>query len=201
MPNKVRRCRQCKEYNIPKDAPSGQFCCGVECATAYAKKRSQRLRQKAEKHHKQEIRAQRSKFKANDLPRQKALTQTAVNRLVNLLDMGKNCISSNKPLPIGKPRNASHFKSVGSNSFLRYSLLNIHSARVHDNKYRSGNIEGYRKGLLDRYGQWILDYLDNAPRVKKWTADELLALRKTIKLEIRHIEKTGQPSKDWRKLP
>jgi hypothetical protein len=66
--------------------------------------------------------------------------------------------------------------------------------------YQSGNIEGYRQGLLERYGSAIVEYLDTAPRVKAWTAPELIQKRSEVAEEIRRLERGEEPSRDWRQI-
>lgn len=153
------------------------------------------------KERRKEHRLKKADFYSKDPVKQKALTQAAANKLCSLLDAGKPCISCGRPLRGGRFQHSSHFKSRGASSFLSYSLLNLHLSCVVCNQWRSGEIEGYRKGLLERYGQWILDYLDNAPRSKEWECDELITLRKEYNAEIRHIEKGNPPTKSWRELP
>lgn len=195
-PNKKVKPKKCKAPScgksfIPRNTLQ-QVCFNILCAKEYSrvviKKRFDR------ENHKEKL-----AYRAKDLRHQRALTQKIVNQLCNLLDSGLPCISCSRPDGGGRKRNASHFKSVGSNSNLRFNLLNIHSSCVVCNQHQSGNIEGYRKGLAARYGEWIVNYLDNAERVKAWTADELRESRKSCSAEIRVITKTGKPSKDWRR--
>lgn len=210
MVTATRKCalKSCSKRNPPETMiiKGVQAWCNHDCQTEHAMLNLKKMRasndraaKNAEKELRKESRRKREAYYANDPAKQKALTQTAANRLCMLLDKGKPCISSGLP-DDGKSRkrNASHFKSRGSNSFLRYSMLNLHAATAHDNNFKSGNIEGYRKGLVERYGQWIVDYLDNAPRSKEWECAELIALRKELNAEIRHIEKGNPPTRNWR---
>lgn len=142
----------------------------------------------------------KAEFRDSDTRHQKTLTQTAANRLCALLDEGATCISCGRDLRGGRFQHASHMKSRGANSFLRYSMLNLHLSCIPCNAHLSGNLEGYRKGLLERYGQPILDYLDSAPRSKEWTCEELIALRKEYNAEIRRLERGEPPSKNWRAI-
>lgn len=150
-----KRCLHCREYH-PSDAvlrlPAGSFC-SMQHAIDYGRAKAQKAREKAQiKAHK----AEKAKVKEGDIRHQHKLTQSIVNRLCLLLDQGKPCISCGKSDQGGRMRNASHFKSRGSNSGLRYDLRNLHASCVPCNLYQSGNIEGYRQGLLERYGSAIL---------------------------------------------
>ena len=199
MANSKSRCLHCREYH-PADSvlrlPAGSFC-SLQHAVDYGRAKAQKAKEKAQvKAHK----AQKAKVKEGDIRHQHKLTQSTVNRLCLLLDSGKPCVSCGRPDQGGRLRNAGHFKSRGANSALRYDLLNVHGQCTYCNLYNSGAVEGYRQGLLERYGSAILDYLDTAPRVRAWTAQELIQMRSEISEEIRRLERGEAPSRDWRKI-
>jgi hypothetical protein len=206
MANSKSRCLHCREYH-PSDSvlrlPAGSFC-SLQHAVDYGRAKAQKAREKAQKAKEKaqaaEHKAQKVEFEANDIQHQHKLTQSTVNRLCLLLDQGKPCISCGRPDQGGRMRNASHFKSRGANSFLRYDLRGLHASCVPCNLYQSGNIEGYRQGLLERYGSAIVEYLDTAPRVKAWTASELIQMRSEVSEEIRRLERGESPSRNWREL-
>jgi len=198
MAGKVR-CLHCREYQLKESVlklPAGSFC-NVEHAIAYGRDRSQKV-QKRSLANAHKIR--KAKVKEDDTRHQHKLTQTIVNRLCLLLDQGLPCISCGRSDQGGRMRNAGHFKSRGSSSGLRYDLRNLHGQCVHCNLYQSGNVEGYRQGLLTRYGSDILEYLDTSPRLRAWTGPELIQMRTEISSEIRSIESGNLPSMDWRKI-
>jgi hypothetical protein len=193
--NSKRKCLHCREYQLQSSMlmlKAGSFC-SMDHAVEYAKATAGKVREKQHK-------AQKAKVKLEDTRHQHRLTQSTVNRLCLLLDLGRPCISCGKPDQGGKMRNAGHFKSRGSSSGLRYDLRNIHGQCVTCNLYQSGNIEGYRSGLTERYGSAIVDYLDSSPRVRSWKGPELAVLRSEISAEIRLIESGNPPSKDWRAI-
>jgi len=199
MANSKLRCLHCREY-FQSDSvlrlPAGSFC-SLQHAVDYGRAKAQKAKEKAQKAtHK----AQKAKVKEGDIRHQHKLTQSTVNRLCLLLDQGKPCISCGRPDQGGRMRNASHFKSRGANSFLRYDLRGLHASCVPCNLYQSGNIEGYRQGLLERYGSAIVEYLDTAPRVRAWTAPELIQMRSEISEEIRRLERGESPSRGWRQI-
>ena len=76
------------------------------------------------------------------------------------------CISCGKP-DNGDVRHASHFKSRGANSFLRYHPMNVNASCVKCNVYNSGALDGYTLGIIGKYGIDALEYLNSAPRVKR----------------------------------
>lgn len=199
MANSKFRCLHCREYFQSESVlrlPAGSFCT-YQHAIDYGLAKSKKAKEKAQKAtHK----AQKAQVKAGDIRHQHKLTQATVNRLCLLLDQGKPCISCGRPDGGGRLRNAGHFKSRGANSGLRYDLLNLHGQCVPCNLYQSGNIEGYRSGLIERYGSAIVEYLDTAPRVRAWTAPELIQMRSEVSEEIRRLERGESPSRNWREL-
>lgn len=195
MPTATRKCRQCKSRQRVETmtAINGAWYCNMEHVLAYAQEQGRKLRERKHRERKREHRQ-------NDKQKQLSLTQTAVNKLCLLLDKGLPCISCGRPDGGPGKRNASHFKSRGSNSFLRYSLANLHAACIPCNLHQSGNIEGYRQGLTERYGSEIVDFLDSHPRARAWAPSELILLRSEANAEIRRIESGQGPSRDWRNV-
>ena len=196
-----RRCRlkSCRKYGNAADMlkiPLG-YVCNPDCGYRYSQERLHKAAESRRKANK----AQARQHKASDRQRQLELTQSVCNKLCLLLDKGKPCISCGRPDGGPKKRNASHFKSRGSNSYLRFDLRNLSASCVVCNLYQSGNIDGYRSGLTERYGSAIVEYLDTAPRVREWSAQELIQMRRDMAEECRRLERGDQPSRDWRKLP
>ena len=79
-------------------------------------------------------------------------------------------------------------------------MRGLHASCVPCNLYQSGNVEGYRQGLLERYGSAIVEYLDTSPRVRAWTTSELIQIRSDVAEEIRRLERGEEPSRDWRQI-
>lgn len=84
-------------------------------------------------------------------------------------DLG-HCISCGGHL--GETYHAGHFRSVGSSPHLRFSALNIHAQCVKCNTYLGGNLLGYRKGLSERHGAELVEYLENYNAPAKWTIED-----------------------------
>jgi hypothetical protein len=195
MPTSKRRCRYCKAYGRPENGNviNGAYYCNLGHAIAYGRENAPKARESAQK-------AKKAEYMGKDTQRLQKAAQAAVNRLCKLLDAGRPCISCGKPDEGGRLRNAGHYKSRGSNSALRFDLRNVHMQCTRCNLHLSGNLEGYRQGLLDSYGQWILDYLDTAPRLKSWTADELAEIAKEARAECKRLENGELPSRNWRQI-
>jgi hypothetical protein len=190
-----RRCRWCKTYGSPEDGKviNGAFYCSLDHAIAYGKAKAPQAIRKAH-------RAQKAAYLAQDTATLKKTAQAIVNKLCRLLDQGEPCISCGRPDEGGLKVNAGHYKSRGANSALRYNLINLHQQCVVCNLHKSGNAEGYRAGIIQRYGQAMLDYLDSAPRLKDWSAEELTQIIAEARKEVKRLESGLTVSKYWRSL-
>lgn len=86
--------------------------------------------------------------------------QTAFNSYIRARDYGKECISCGKQDDGTHQRHASHFRSVGSASHLRFNLLNVHASCAQCNGVKSGNIMEYVKRLPNKIGkdktEWLM---------------------------------------------
>ncbi len=195
MANSKRRCRWCKTYGSPEDGKviNGAFYCSLDHAIAYGKAKAPQAIRKAH-------RAQKAAYLAQDTATLKKTAQAIVNKLCRLLDQGEPCISCGRPDEGGLKVNAGHYKSRGANSALRYNLINLHQQCVVCNLHKSGNAEGYRAGIIQRYGQAMLDYLDSAPRLKDWSAEELTQIIAEARKEVKRLESGLTVSKYWRSL-
>jgi len=99
-------------------------------------------------------------IKENKTPNRKLDLQKEVNLLARKIDKHFNykCIDCDKVF--GKQTDAAHLHNVQGNENIRYNLHNLHSARSHCNKYSSEHKVGYRKGIIKRYGERYLDYIE-----------------------------------------
>lgn len=68
---------------------------------------------------------------------------------------------------------AGHYKSIGAHPELRFNEFNVNKQSMKDNAWLSGNIEGYRKGLIEKYGVKVVEWLEGPHEPKKYTLDEL----------------------------
>jgi len=184
----MRKCKVCDGEFEPKYNTT-QRVCGVPCGIVDGRNNK---RKKADKAH-----AKRKKeFKLNDVAAQHKLTQPRFNLMRRMEEaayyqrMGKRlaCISCERAATLFQ---GGHFKPVGSHSEHRYEPKNVHLQCIPCNNYKSGNSEGYIKGLARRYGDHeallIIDMLEQR-KVKKWTGPELVAMRKEFNAKIRELE-------------
>lgn len=98
--------------------------------------------------------------------------QSAFNRYIRTRDDGKDCISCGSPLNgkgnylTGSAIDASHYRSRGAASHLKFNVFNVHSACTRCNRQLSGNAVEYRIRLIERIGLERVERLesDNEPR-------------------------------------
>lgn len=101
--------------------------------------------------------------------------QIIFNRWVRKRDEARGCISCGT----GEVRNAGHYYHGHLYSALRFNEINVQGQCITCNYAKAGNPEGFRKGLIKRYGEEKVLLLDSAARAKKkWSKFELEAIIK-----------------------
>lgn len=208
MPVATLKCKQCGEYQKREKViktPFGKFCCkehAEKFAMAKCKRDSEKKLNKAKQ---AQVKKEKTNKKAvTELNRksvkwQHAKTQPVFNKLRRLqelkwfADRGLEpvCISCQKPIGGDQWCNG-HFKSVGSNGRLRYDFKNSYLQHNRScNMAKSGDIEGYKIGLVERFGSEkgleIIGYCEESNAPKKWTWQELEESRKEFNRQIREL--------------
>ena len=161
-----KKCKSCGETFQPEKQL--QPCCSVTCAIALAKKQrtNEQKRVKTER---------RKKYAANDISKQKKLTQAIFNKFTRLRD-GNYCLACGRT--ITGQVHASHYRSVGACPALRFNEDNVHSGCVSCNLFNSGNILEFRLGLIRKIGIERVEFLEQDHPPKKYLISELVAIRK-----------------------
>lgn len=215
----MTRCanKDCR-HKLPKGAlpmVCNSVCRDMAIAQAIAKKRAadkraaaraKNLVEREAKEQRKQFRLKRQEYYNNDYAHQFDLTKKAAQKLANTLDAGLECISC------GCGRSVQfcggHFRTVGAHRELALDLRNIHGqCNRNCNMALSGNIggtkrtRGFRAGLLARYGQALVDFLETAHPAERLTCEKLIAIRAEYAAETRRLEKGLPPSRDWRALP
>ena len=164
---RTRRCSLCRAKVDAREAIIGSlraFCC-MEHLIEFS--RSAASQERYRKSVRKEISQQKEKLKTRSDRMKEA--QAAFNRYIRARDMGKPCICcgrSQGDLKHGGAVDAGHYRSRGSAPQLKFNLFNCHSQLAYCNRYLSGNVVGYRAGLIDRIGLDRVERLeqDNSPR-------------------------------------
>jgi hypothetical protein len=183
----MRKCRNCK-IEIPKVAEADKYqkggFCGIDCMVEYGLTKAKQARLKK---HSQEIKERKEKLKTKR-DHLKEL-QTLVNKYVRLRDTGQPCICCDKPDDGTHQIHAGHYRSVGSNSYLRFNTLNIHACCAQCNTHKSGNILEYRIGLRKKYGSELVEWLEQAPRSRRYSQEWIDKAKRVFKKKIKRLEK------------
>lgn len=160
-----------------------QNVCGLQCAL-------ERSRAKGLESRKREgQRLQRSrKEAAKTITDYHKTAQQQYNRWVKYRDWEKPCISCGQPHDIGA-RHCSHYRSRAAASSLRYHWANTNMSCAQCNSYKSGNVVPYRVSLVRKYGEDIVQRLENNNGTRKWTKEELQRIAKVYRRKAKHYAK------------
>lgn len=181
MPNKKRKCVNCKEYGeVDKGIVKNSFYCSVDCMVEYGYKNRFKG---AEKLRKQKKKA----FFDNDLKTRKEAAIRACHAYIRKRDEHKGCVTCSRPLA-GTKFDAGHFIK-STKSFTKFMEKNIHGQCVYCNQYRGGEEGIYRERIIAIYGQRTLDALMKCKdRKVKRTADDYKAIEEYFKAKLKQLE-------------
>lgn len=189
---KLKKCKICREPFMPRNM--GHVACKPDCAQIHGAMVAAKQKAKAQRQERAQDKVKREGMKT--YPQLIREAQAAFNLVVRLRDQlaGYACISSGRPLDWnGNAVDAGHWRSTGSAPNLRFNFDNCHAQSKHDNQYKAGNAVDYRIGLIGRIGLARVEALeaDNMPR--KWTHDELRAMKAEFQAMARELKKEIEP--------
>lgn len=159
-----------------------QSVCGVRCAVKVP-----RLKRKAER---ADTRARKEAAKTRRQWMNEA--QTAVNRYVRMRDSTLGCVSCDRPASWGGQWHASHFRSVGAASAVRFHLWNIHKSCSICNNWKSGNLSEYEPRLRALIGDAKVDWLRSQNKLAEYPIDYLKRLKRVFKKKADRIVRRQQ---------
>jgi len=184
---RTKKCKICKQVFQPTRPI--QPCCGYECEVIHAnnlanssKTNRERLRRKETKEAKERIKTRSQWLKE---------AQIAFNAYIRKRDRHQLCICCDQSLTleaVGGGFDCGHYRSVGSAPHLRFDERNAHGQRKQCNRWGSGRAVDYRMGLIKRIGLAEVEKLESDQAVKKYTIDELKAIKSLYKLKIKELE-------------
>lgn len=149
------------------------LCGREECGIAYAVKERARADRDAAKVERLKDRARQEKLKSRAQWMKEA--QTAFNAFIRRRDDGHPCICCRR-MHSGQ-YHAGHFRSVGSAPELRFDERNVWRTCAPCNTHLSGNLLEYRKTLVMMFGNEWVEQLEGPHPPKKWTIEELKAIK------------------------
>jgi len=158
-----------------------QAACGPQCALVLGRRRA---------HAKQRVDLKARRNALMSLSDHHKATQAIFNKWIRLRDT----IPFDLPCPsCGRLNNnlkwdAGHYLTRGGHPEHRYNPVNVAKQCTHCNRWNSGKQSEFRKGLVMRYGEAAVLELEGPSKPRKYTVEELQAIQKTCKLEIKRLE-------------
>ncbi|MQT83967.1 ninG protein [Pseudomonas sp. FSL R10-2964] len=180
--------KTCRASFVPRQ--SFQSWCSPDCGVVLARAKQEKKRVELAQVERREIKVRKEKLKTRSDHMREA--QQAFNEFIRWRDQlaGHPCISSGKPLDwSGNAVDAGHYRSVGSAPHLRFDERNCHAQSKQDNRFLSGNAVDYRIGLIARIGQEAVDALESDQSVRKYTVDEIKAIKAEYRAKTRELKK------------
>lgn len=202
MANSKRKCKECGEYFPAVEmvrVPAGVFCC-IEHASEWAVKARQKAQDKIKRKKASDDKAEKKASRDRDLERLKSVqnisffhkkAQASFNAFIRERDKGNPCISCGKPDNGQHQRHASHYRSVGACSSLRYDERNVHASCSVCNNYLSGNLANYRVAMIEKFGSDLVEWLESQPKSFKWTREMLEDIEKQYKLKLKELKQSN----------
>lgn len=164
-----------------------QTVCGPMCGALMARAN----REKAEaKEHRACVRAVREKHKTRGDYMKDA--QRDFNAYIRERDAGLPCIccgSHSKGHTRGGDWDAGHYRSRGAAPHMRFDETNVHAQLKNCNRYKSGNIVGYRMGLIERIGLAAVEAIERDQESRPYTVNDLVEIAKTYRAKRRALIK------------
>ncbi|RXE54190.1 MULTISPECIES: recombination protein NinG [Pseudomonas fluorescens group] len=187
---KPKTCRNpaCRGSFVPQRL--GQAVCSPKCALAAVEVQKAKEKKSLAQAGRREIKVRKEALKTRGDHMREA--QQAFNEYIRTRDQaaGHLCISSGKSLDwSGNAVDAGHYRSVGSAPHLRFDERNCHAQSKQDNRFLSGNAVDYRIGLIARIGQEAVDALESDQSVRKYTVEEIKAIKAEYRAKTRELKK------------
>ena len=177
----MRTCKNCKSKF--EQVRSNQIVCSPLCAYDYQKKQKAKQWNKEKKERKEKLKTRSEHL--NEL-------QVIFNAFIRERDKNEPCISCGKIFKPNEKRDASHYRSVGSTPELRFCEENVYSACVHCNQHLHGNLIEYRKRLVEKFGVYLVDWLESNHEPKHYSIEDIKELKEHYKNETKLIKQSRQ---------
>jgi len=166
---KPAKCKVCRSPFV--QYRSFENFCSPECGLVIAQKK---LAAKAKAERRDDgVRRMAIKTRAEWLKE----AQAAFNSFIRARDADEPCISCQRH-HTGQ-YHAGHYLSVGARPELRFVETNVHKQCSACNTHLSGNIVLYRKHLIEKVGQEMVDWLEGPHAQCHYDIEQLKAIKKS----------------------
>ena len=182
-PPKAKTCKVCKTLFAPERM--GAKVCSPFCAMTFARSVNGKAEKIAAVKERKADAVKRATLKSRaDWARE---AQTEFNKWVRARDAGKACISCGRHH--GGQNHAGHYLSVGARPELRYEPLNVHLQCAPCNTHLSGNAVLFRKGLIEKIGVELVEWLEGHHPTRHYTIDDLKNIKTYRAAKTRALKK------------
>lgn len=197
-----RKCAICQEWFIPR-FQNERWCC-PEHGAKLAIQLREREKAKAEQRLKKEKEAKRKESSARIRKRKEEIkplskltqeAQAAFNKYIRIRDSGQPCISCQTPLKpnsnyiTGSAIDASHYRSRGAASHLRFNVFNVHASCTRCNRELSGNAVEFRIHLINKIGFERVERIESENTPRRFDAEYMRRIKKIFTKKSKLYEK------------
>ena len=189
----TRKCKNKCGNEIPpatkcENIISKKGYCSVECLAEHTRFKRVEAQKKKER---KEIREAKERLKTRSEYTKDA--QRWFNKWVRLRDADQPCISCGNTGGHNKGHrghnyDAGHYRSIGANPELRFEPDNCFKQCVKCNRNLSGNVANMRFGIFKRIGKERIEWVEGSHQPKKYTVEELKAIKGKYKALCKELE-------------
>ena len=183
---KPKKCRvaTCRASFVP--SRMGQAVCSPACALIDAPKNQDKARKAIAQRDRREIQVRKEKLKSRADHLKDA--QHAFNAWIRARDAGQPCISCGTTADVQYC--AGHYRTTAACPELRFEPLNVNlQCNRNCNMGKSGNLLGYRPGLIKKIGIEAVEWLEGPHEAKKYTVEQLKAMTAEYRAKTRELKK------------
>ena len=185
---KPKTCKNpaCRASFVPQRL--GQAVCSPKCALATVEVQKAKEKKSLAQAGRRDIKVRKEKLKsrADHLKD----TQHAFNAWIRARDAGQPCISCGTTADVQYC--AGHYRTTAASPELRFEPLNVHlQCNRNCNMGKSGNLLGYRPGLIEKIGIHAVEWLEGPHEPKKYTVEQLKAMTAEYRAKTRELKRAA----------
>lgn len=181
----MRKCRSAScRVEIPRKkdcsdpVKAGGFC-GMDCLMEHTRAKAEKANQRKAR---RELIEAKERIKTKGEHAKEA--QSVFNAWVRARDEHRACISCGRHHK--GQYHAGHYISVGAAPEIRFNVFNVNKQCSVCNVHLSSNAVKYRIGLIDKYGQMVVDRLEGKNPPKRYGIDDLKRIKRIFRKRLKH---------------
>lgn len=188
---RIKTCKVCRA-KFESRQPMATVC-SPGCALTLAQSKRAKAEKVAQVQERRADKAKREKLKTKGEWTREA--QAAFNAFIRARDAGQPCICCGRTsmgATSGGEWDAGHYRSRGSAPHLRFDERNVHAQLKQCNRYDSGNVVGYRLGLIARIGLAAVEALEADQLPRHYSIEQLRGIKAHYTSLARALKKRAQ---------